>query len=184
MSRLIPLVVTLMVFSVAPNLSAQSSTLQPLNRPGTPIPASFEIGETNNTNLCEGAGGGSLAMVKNTLQLENVELNSPTFWNVKCEKDPTSLTDDPNLLQEAILNSNFGFIKRMMPVIDNINSDLNIILINENGELESSLDWLNRQIDVKEMGILFKEEFGSIRDILVDPNEPYNAKTIEQLRAQ
>ena len=185
MSRLIPLILTLIVFAVAPNLSAQSSTLQPLNRPGTPIPASFEIGERNNTRLCNGAEGGSLEKLKNIMKQEGVELKSIIFWSIKCEQDPTTLTDDPNLLQQAILASNFGLVKSIMFELSTLDTNrLNIILINENGALESILDWLNRQIDVKEINMANKEEFEEIRDILTDPSEPYHAKTIEQLRAQ
>ena len=191
MSRFIPLVVTLIVFAGASNLSAQSSTLQPLNRPGTPIPESFKIPDydhdrDNNIDLCDTAEDGNISGIRTVLKRENVVINSYTFWAIRCEKPTSNMTTQPNLLQTAILNKNYALVRDMSNTLHGLlvygSWDLNTILVNEKGIEESILDWLNRQIVAIRPNSPMGKIYDGIRTDILEP--PYSAKTIEQLRTQ
>lgn len=78
------------------------SNLEPLNHLGTSIPETLRYdggyGPEDLQDLCEYAEDGSITDLKRKLRSAGVDLNSPAFWAIKCEKLSDRQTSEPNLL--------------------------------------------------------------------------------------
>jgi hypothetical protein len=112
---------------------------------GPHCPEIFHIGTDENGDICNNAEGGSISSLKRKLRKGDTGINSPEFWAIKCEKLSSEMTTEPNLLQVAIWTNNRTLIYDIIEELDGVD-DLNIVLVNENHQQETILDWLDRQI--------------------------------------
>jgi len=149
--------------------------LVPLNDPSIQVPSVFEVGSRDNKNICQNSQGGSISSIKLRLRREGLNINSSSFWSIKCEKLNARMTTQPNLLQVAIWKNNLGLIKQMIRELDGV-KDLNFVIINELGNKETPYDWLNRQIIAADSAV--KVRLKGIKGNIVDR---FNAKPIGAL---
>jgi len=111
------------------------------------VPSVFEVGSRDNKNICQNSAGGNISSIKLRLRREGLNINSPSFWSIKCKKRDARMTTEPNLLQLAIWKNNLNLVKQFIRELDGV-KDINFVIINELGYGETPLDWLNRQIIV------------------------------------
>ncbi len=143
------------------------------------------MGTDLNDILCEIIGtGGTFFSLEEAFEDEgvNIPVNSHDFWAMKCRNDADAMTANPNIVQSALYNNNLTLI---MSIISRQNNNgrgkafnFNIILINENQQKETLLDWLDRQIAVA--GSRSKTRLLGIRTKILA--SPFNAKTLNELR--
>jgi hypothetical protein len=143
---------------------------------GPHCPEIFHIGTDENIDICNTAEGGGISSLKIKLRRGDVDINSPEFWAIKCEKLSGDMTTEPNLLQVAIWTNNLGLIDAIVRHLKEID-DINIVLVNENHRQETILDWFDRQIGKATPAT--KRRLQKIRNTLkID----FNAKSINDIK--
>ncbi|PCI78328.1 MAG: hypothetical protein COB20_06820 [SAR86 cluster bacterium] len=123
-----------------------------------------------------------LVLAPRVQRLDNARIvQNPEFWAIKCARVLDRMTPaNPNVLQTALYWENWSLIQSIFrditrPYRNTIN--VNIVFMNEKGERETLLDWLDHAIEVS-TGVI-TERLEGTRAKFTAP--PYNARTIGEL---